>query len=104
MVKIFVTILSVYFLGLSFIPCEDTVVDNNPIEEEMAYYQNQDTDNHLTDLCSPFCSCQCCHVNVAEIGVCSYKIITPQISKIVNTRLVTSKQEVSYSILQPPKV
>lgn len=104
MVKIFVIILSVYFLGLSFIPCEDAVIENNSLEEQLAHYQDQDTDNHHTDLCSPFCSCQCCHVNVAEIGVYPYKIITPQISKIVNTRLVTSKQEVNYSILQPPRV
>ncbi|WP_438710982.1 DUF6660 family protein [Aquimarina muelleri] len=102
--KFFVVILSVYFLGLSFIPCEDAVVENTSMDQEVVEYLDKSTDNHHADLCSPFCSCQCCHVNVAEIGVQPYKIITPQISKIPNTRLVASEQEVNYSILHPPRV
>ncbi len=98
------TILSIYFLGLSFAPCEDAVVNYDSDADQIGHFSEQDSDNHGEDLCSPFCSCQCCHVNVVDIGLYPYEIILLEISKSPNARLVSSKQEVNYSILHPPRV
>lgn len=102
--KFFVTILSIYFLGISFAPCEDAAIDNGSDGDEVVHYSDQHSDNHTQDLCSPFCSCQCCHVNVVEVGLYPYEIISPEISNLPNARFVNSKQEVNYSILHPPRV
>jgi hypothetical protein len=103
-VKFFVTILSIYFLGLSFIPCEDAIIHSSFDDDQIGHYSEHDSDHHSEDLCSPFCSCQCCHVNVVDIDVYPYQIISPEISKLPNARFVSSKQEVNYSILHPPRV
>ncbi|MDY8134618.1 DUF6660 family protein [Aquimarina sp. 2201CG5-10] len=101
--KFLVTIFSIYFLGLSFTPCEDIVHIDTDTTEVVSDFELH-SDNHCEDQCSPFCSCQCCHVNMVETDLHSYKIISPQISKLSSTHFISSVQEVNYAILHPPRV
>ena len=52
----FLIILSLEFLFLSAIPCQDGFASDR-IEHESDHHQDE---------CSPFCVCQCCHIPVIQ--------------------------------------
>ncbi|WP_417884943.1 DUF6660 family protein [Zunongwangia sp.] len=60
-VRFIATILSILFLSLSFIPCDDVA---NASESEEHIVQSYAHQNNDSDLCSPFCQCHCCHSHV----------------------------------------
>jgi len=59
--KLIVTILSIYVLVLTAIPCSHVAVGHSMCKMEQ---QNDNTDQHDSesgiDHCSPFCTCNCC--------------------------------------------
>lgn len=96
-------ILAVFFVGLSFIPCDDSDLDQ---ENSITVAANQQDHNHDSegDLCSPFCICHCCHSHfVVQHNFCSRQTEHPDVIK--NTNYSDSLTEgFKMSVLQPPKV
>lgn len=94
-----VCILSVYLLGLNFMPCSDMI----PVTPDDQITQvNADANHDHQDDCSPFCQCHCCHVHVVEINP-NPLAATPEINKSLFFHLNDAGWELPKSFLQPPR-
>jgi len=100
--KFLTFILSIYILALNLAPCEDFTVLNNEVKTEIS--QAFDHDNQDTDLCTPFCICQCCHVNVMQLKLVNVTFDTTSISTQDFFFLTGLEKNFTTSILQPPRV
>jgi len=75
--KTLASILAMFLLGLSLVPCSDTAVsallsNTNPIQfhvstSEHDHGSDADDTEHV-DFCSPFCSCSCCGLHIVSTG------------------------------------
>ncbi len=103
-VKILAFILSIYILALNFTPCEDSksldAIDNIELS------QNSDIDHEHNgfDLCSPFCNCQCCQINIDIVDFYSFTLISEDNFKGNPSYKNSVTQEVLHSLYQPPQV
>jgi len=103
MIKSFASILAVYVLILTILPCIDIHSDKHIGETE--YLQKAAADTHEpVDLCSPFCTCNCC----ATPAISSYHYC--DLSKLSISEQDYSEYKPVYisilysSIWQPPKL
>ena len=71
--KILSIILSIYFLGLNFTPCDDAVAEENEVQTEFSVAADADSDHSSADMCSPFCHCHCCHVHTIDVGMAVFE-------------------------------
>ena len=62
--KIINLLLSIYLVALSCLPCADSEVVSSAASSEVATHQEEHSHDKDTDLCSPFCVCNCCGVHV----------------------------------------
>ncbi|AZA87613.1 hypothetical protein EG349_12835 [Chryseobacterium shandongense] len=105
--KIFVILFSIYFLALSVMPCTDACDINisNSSKSEFTKISNDQT--NYKDVCSPFCSCACCHT-VVNFTFQSFKIseTKPSFGKQQKFPLWAFNFISSYHghIWQPPKI
>lgn len=101
-VKATTTLLAIFFLYLSVIPCVDAV----ECQEENAEYQLKAEDGHNhdaeDDYCSPFCACQCCHSHITAPGLLAYFSHT-QNSQEFSSYYSDHLSNISFSIWEPPK-
>lgn len=101
-------ILSVYLIVLSSLPCADTLVSDatTPATEKVSQIDDQSHEKG-SDLCPPFCSCNCCAVQILST--------TPVISFSFNKPTLLIKKPLSSyhsiltsnfygSIWQPPQI
>ncbi|WP_126974316.1 DUF6660 family protein [Gynurincola endophyticus] len=106
--KWLVTIFSFYLVALLIAPCSDA--ENNcdnlagiPLSGQLKdHAHNQDKD----DLCSPFCNCVCCSVNVRSIDFTITRIHTPVLPFIALNDILSDSALVSNyygNIWQPPR-
>ncbi|MGM5470267.1 DUF6660 family protein [Flavobacteriaceae bacterium LMO-SS05] len=100
--KILAFILSVYILALNFAPCEDSDAANDEAKTELS--QHIDNDHTDLDLCSPFCQCQCCHVNVIDFNIADLKLQVSEISTELFFHIYGLEKSFNNTILQPPRV
>lgn len=89
-------------------PCADMEV-SSLANSKMAHSKDNDNHSHNTDndLCSPFCSCNCCGSQIGSY----FKVLTinsVEVSKSIKTQLptYTSKFASNFygSIWQPPQI
>ena len=101
-------ILSVYLIVLSCLPCADLKVNTtaNISTEVLANHDKHAHDNEI-DLCSPFCSCNCCGQQILNFN----QEITFVFNKIflkISTQIPTYKPIFTSnfygSIWQPPQI
>jgi len=102
-VKIIAVILSMYFLALNLVPCSDDGISHSA-DVEFQVDLDHDQDGHNGDLCSPFCQCHCCHVHTINFGIVDFVPISIPISQESFGNLSNTGQEITYSLLQPPRV
>jgi hypothetical protein len=57
--RLFTCILSLYILALSVMPCIDVPKDKGFKHSDISQNSNEKSNNE-NDLCSPFCTCNCC--------------------------------------------
>lgn len=100
--KLLTFILSTYILVLNLAPCEDYTTLNDEVKTEIS--QGFNHDNQDSDLCTPFCNCQCCHINVMQLKLVNVKFNTSFISTQDFFYLNGIEKDFTPSILQPPKV
>jgi len=100
-------LLSVILMVLSCLPCSDAAIDPEHTKSVSQNQTDKHDDNH-NDLCSPFCICNCCGVQILNF--------TPVFSFVIYDIPAgfTPKQEIAYksqfasmfsgSIWQPPQI
>ncbi|WP_083760668.1 DUF6660 family protein [Robiginitalea biformata] len=95
-------LLTVYFLSLNVLPCNDTSV---AIEGEHTTLSIDLSDNHNFDceLCSPFCQCHCCHVHTVNFGVSHFEPLQLTIPQNNFAHFDRMGKEISIRLFQPPK-
>ncbi len=98
----FTITLSIYFLTLNFLQCEDSAVDISDLEIEIS--QNIDHDDCALDLCSPFCQCYCCHMHVINFNVHQPTLHLVEIHSEIFTHKEGVIKDIALTILQPPQV
>ncbi|OXA69058.1 hypothetical protein B0A67_20080 [Flavobacterium aquidurense] len=108
--KILSFILTFYLLSLSGITCADTEAYSAVIKStEISQSNHNDSNSHKgeRDLCSPFCSCACCGIQVVNnLNTISFDFpaniqeISPKVSQYQSI-LISS---FTGSIWQPPQI
>jgi hypothetical protein len=96
-------ILSVYLLVLNLVPCEDYAVADNEVNTEISQSIDVDHQHQGTDICSPFCICQCCHISATHFKIADLKLDITYISTQDFFYLNGLAQDFSFSVLQPPQ-
>ena len=97
-------ILSFYFLALNLMTCPD---NDNIVESERNHVTYQQDSNHNQehlDLCSPFCSCQCCQVQTSISDSMTCDLVDPKVSLEILTHFCGPTKDIRNFILQPPQV
>jgi hypothetical protein len=106
--NVFNFIFSIYLVALSCLPCADIEV-NSLAHSSPEVAANHDDHSHdkESDLCSPFCICNCCGQQILNFS----QEIAPQFRKIaleINTQIPTYKSILTSnfygSIWQPPQI
>ncbi|MCH4830183.1 MULTISPECIES: DUF6660 family protein [Flavobacterium] len=103
-------ILSIYFLVLSGLPCLDMIEHDISMAKDLQSDQHSKNHSHKEDddLCSPFCVCNCCGIQVLVYqSIISYDLETFSIIKTENKESLY--KSVFYTnfynnIWQPPKI
>ena len=96
--KILVAILSIYILGLNFIPYSDNVTD---LEEQNGIHltsEDHQDHNHEADLCSPFCQCHCCHIHVIDLQLTDFEAISPEIFNQTFPHFENTGEEIAHGL------
>lgn len=103
--KFFAIILSLYLTSLTCIPCSDVIVDTQENTIASIELNNDHSPNeHAADLCSPFCTCQCCHIEIipsTDFSVTFAHIENPQETP---SYFESISKNHSLSLLQPPQL
>ena len=96
-------ILAVFFAGLTVIPCTDAEIAEDTIETVLEDGLEHQHDSE-SDLCSPFCVCQCCHTHliVHQVALGNFEILLFPIQESSYKEPIT--EPFIGSLLQPPQV
>tara|TARA_R110002049_G_scaffold134581_3_gene294065 strand:- start:101 stop:409 length:309 start_codon:yes stop_codon:yes gene_type:complete len=95
-------ILSLYIFALNLAPCADTVASDNDVQIEILQAAD-DHQHQILDVCSPFCICQCCHINATYFKFVDLKLDFSYISTQDFLYLNGTEKDFTTSILQPPR-
>ena len=107
--KFYAAILSLLLLVLSGLPCAD-MGDNNGAQEISSSISENHThgpkEKHV-DMCSPFCSCNCCGLQILDLAPStSFDVVAVKVG--ISTPETTYKSNLasvfSGSIWQPPQI
>ena len=91
-------------LGLNFTSCSDSSMDMDNSQIEAAFSTDLGYSHSHFDLCPPFCTCNCCHVNIIDFGSSNFEPIISEISSEDFGYFDNPGQDMSHSLLQPPKI
>ena len=97
-------ILSIYIFALNLAPCADYIASDDNTKTEISQSMDDDHQHQDSDVCSPFCICQCCHINATDFQFADLKLDFPYISTQDFLYLNGIEKDFTTSILQPPRV
>lgn len=104
--KHLILLFAVIFAGIALVPCQDAAASEKACGTEVNGHEAADphSDETPEDLCSPFCSCHCCHIHKVRIAASANTLLplTAEESKEALTPMLLSKN--FFSIWHPPKV
>ncbi|MEK6154023.1 DUF6660 family protein [Flavobacteriaceae bacterium 3-367] len=102
--KYIAVILSIYFLALGIVPCNDGDESGNDTELTTIIGFNGDHDHHdHGDLCSPFCQCHCCHTHSVTLDIVVFEPIQPIILQERFAYFDSVGKDIQLSLLHPPQ-
>ncbi|WP_223552089.1 DUF6660 family protein [Aestuariivivens sp. NBU2969] len=101
--KFIALLLSIYIFGLNLVPCEDNGKFTDEVKTEISQVQCNDHQHQDRDLCSPFCSCECCHICILSFNAVDYIIQNPFVSTEVFYYKGGLEKNFNFYILQPPQ-
>lgn len=97
-------VFSTFIFALALMPCGDGENHSHKAEAQTVIAQSHGDDaEHHTDLCSPFCLCQCCHTNAVDFGEAFVALSTAKIQPLQSRYQRSFKGEFYTKILQPPR-
>jgi len=96
-------ILSIYIFGLNLAPCADYIPTDNIDAKTELSQAKEDHQQQDSDLCSPFCICQCCHISTINFKFVNVKFNISYISTQDFFYLNGIEKDFTTSILQPPR-
>jgi hypothetical protein len=108
--RYFTLILSIWFLGLSVMPCTDVHADHPTDQTSFNSHVscNHDsptsTEKQDVDTCNPFCVCQCCSIKTEQPATLyqfipvSYQLHLPPLSALPLGLIYLE------TLLQPPRL
>ena len=99
-------ILSILIFYLSVQPCADGQADEVRDQTEQVVdspNHKQDYGQSTEDECTPLCSCHCCHIHLLAKDEAK-AVALPNVTVHSQLYLENPSQEVTRSILQPPRV
>lgn len=96
-------ILSVYILSLNFIICEDFHESDDLTQIETVQKLGNEHGHLDTDLCSPFCVCQCCQMNIVTSEIQAYKLDSEELFSSIFYANKGVEQDFLNTILHPPQ-
>lgn len=102
--KILALILSIYILALNLAPCDDNGTLDNETKFEISQTADNDHQHQGSDMCSPFCICQCCHINATYLKNVDFTLTSTLISREVFYHFNGLEKDFNASLLQPPQV
>ena len=105
--KVLRIILALYISFLTTLPCVDIDVNCGlQHSEEIGLYplNSKSLQHSDIDCCSPFCVCNCCHVNVLTQGIVILNEPSRVCICIFQTKSIGQIQEIPLPFWQPPKV
>jgi len=102
-VKFFSIILTIYFLGLNFAPCSDAVPNSDDGHTEISQAADAGHDHATRDMCSPFCQCNCCHVNTIDSFLSAFKPLQPIVAQLSTLHFDSRGKDFQNLLLQPPR-
>ncbi|WP_088340307.1 DUF6660 family protein [Robiginitalea sediminis] len=96
-------ILTVYFLCLNALPCNDARI---VIEGDHTTFSIDLSADHslACELCSPFCQCHCCHVHIIHFDIANFEPLQATISQDNFAHFERIGKDNTFSIFQPPQV
>ncbi|SDW95551.1 DUF6660 family protein [Flagellimonas zhangzhouensis] len=100
--KLLALILSLYFLGLNGLPCNDCGGMGDD-EEKVSIVDHGGDHDSTCGLCSPFCKCHCCHVHSLYLGTTAFEPITHSIVRENFIHFDGPARDVTPSLFQPPR-
>lgn len=105
--KLLSLLFALYFFALALLPCADRAECDKFEKQEIVENPNHANHEHTSEMCSPFCVCACCGVQLA---------FTAKINFILETKLYPDAKDIKKSfyvshifnnylseIWQPPK-
>ena len=101
--KFIAFLLSMYIFALNLAPCDDNVVPDNEVKTEISKSIGDDHQHQGLDLCSPFCICQCCHINATHNQFVYTELDVNYISTQDFFYRNEFEKDFTTSILQPPR-
>ena len=84
-------------------PCEDDASFGDTVVE-ISQDASNDFENNGLDTCSPFCLCQCCHIQVTNFTTNNYTVVSPEIPSGIFSQPRGAVTNFHISIFQPPQV
>ncbi len=96
-------LLSLFFLVLNFIPCNDGELLGNDSGIESIGAMGANHDYGAADLCSPFCNCHCCHIHTIESNILSFEPLVLMNFEETFVHFDSLGKDISHSLLQPPR-
>ena len=84
-------------------PCADYVASDDDAKIEISQVIGDDHKHQDSDLCPPFCICQCCHISVTYFKS-TIKLEISDISTQNFLYLNGTEKDFTTSILQPPRI
>ena len=92
-------ILALIVTFFSIIPCDSDCGELTEVESEL----HSHNEHSEPDLCSPFCSCNCCQSNFELIDAIEGLYI-PYFSKRLESRVAEFQVNSTFELWKPPKV
>ncbi|MFD0964265.1 DUF6660 family protein [Pseudofulvibacter geojedonensis] len=102
--KVLTFLLSIYILALNLVPCEDIDTDCNKAETEISKDIDSSHQHIDNDLCSPFCSCQCCHIHAISFMANNFMVVKIDVFTEVFYHFKGLEKDFNSAILQPPQI
>lgn len=103
--KFLFSILSLFMLYMSCLPCGDSKECNIKTEAKISATDNHQQHEHQSEACTPFCTCSCCAASAFYSPLS--KIQASKILLLSEKHLLLNedaKTDIFSSIWQPPKI
>lgn len=98
-------ILAIYILALNFAPCEDNHESIDSATASIELMDSEGDHEHSdSDLCSPFCQCNCCQIYVTQHNLADFNIICNEISTEIFLHSDSLGKDITDPLLHPPRI